>query len=284
MKRQEFLERNADTAAGRHTVPGWNRLALEAIRTARLPAPVAARVLAILHTCMYNAWAAYDDAARQTAGGVAVRLPCGERHGTGRTIAIGHAAHLALSTRFPARRAAFDAHLAQLLRPLTSSPSRAAGVLTPAGIGRVQAASLLDACGQDGAMPPFPAIGMGQVCERWCTTARRLSEREHHDDDRDVLLFFVLANALDNVMIALRTPDEGKAGSLLLTRLPAAGARLREGCDDAAGEVLHRFVSAMETPADTPAAPSWGQALGALVFERARRHWQGHLLERARAA
>ena len=48
-------------------VAGWNGMALRTARTAEaLPA------LALLHTCIYNAWAAYDDAARQTVLGVAM--------------------------------------------------------------------------------------------------------------------------------------------------------------------------------------------------------------------
>jgi hypothetical protein len=36
----------------------WNNAALQGVRDAKLGAPVAARALAITHTCMYGAWAA----------------------------------------------------------------------------------------------------------------------------------------------------------------------------------------------------------------------------------
>ena len=70
MRRENFLKLDSGAAAGlAGTVLGWNRLALQAIRTAQ-PGPLpSARALALLHTCMYNAWAAYDGAARQTAQG-----------------------------------------------------------------------------------------------------------------------------------------------------------------------------------------------------------------------
>ena len=38
----------------------WDEAALEAIRHAYFGAPIVARALAIVHTCMYDAWAAYD--------------------------------------------------------------------------------------------------------------------------------------------------------------------------------------------------------------------------------
>src|SRR5437016_4357816 len=41
----------------------WNQAALDAIRTTRTSPPVAARAMAVTHTCMFDAWAAYDDVA-----------------------------------------------------------------------------------------------------------------------------------------------------------------------------------------------------------------------------
>ena len=41
----------------------WDAATLQGIRDAKLGAPVVARALAIVHTCMYDAWAAYDERA-----------------------------------------------------------------------------------------------------------------------------------------------------------------------------------------------------------------------------
>ncbi|MGH2829092.1 MAG: hypothetical protein ACRDJM_01270, partial [Actinomycetota bacterium] len=49
----------------------WNEAALEGVREAggqggagfKLGPPMVARVLAMVHTCIYDAWAAYDDVA-----------------------------------------------------------------------------------------------------------------------------------------------------------------------------------------------------------------------------
>ena len=53
----------------------WNETTLEAIRRARLGPPIVARALAIVHTCMYDAWAAYDRKAVGTQLGDALRRP-----------------------------------------------------------------------------------------------------------------------------------------------------------------------------------------------------------------
>jgi len=52
-----------DPLAGETTVAIWNEATLEAIREASVPAPIAARALAIVNTAMYDAWAAYDSTA-----------------------------------------------------------------------------------------------------------------------------------------------------------------------------------------------------------------------------
>ncbi|WP_413340923.1 hypothetical protein, partial [Massilia sp. CT11-108] len=71
MDRQNILELEANGAATPlATVRAWNALALGTIGTVAL-AHEPAHALALVHTCMYNAWAAYDDNARQTAHGVA---------------------------------------------------------------------------------------------------------------------------------------------------------------------------------------------------------------------
>ncbi len=55
-----------DPLAGDTVVVIWNEASLEAIREASIPAPIAARVLAIVNTAMYDAWAAYDPVAGGT--------------------------------------------------------------------------------------------------------------------------------------------------------------------------------------------------------------------------
>ena len=47
----------------------WNGALLQAVRTVRSSPVVTARALAITHTCMYDAWAAYDRHADGTGRG-----------------------------------------------------------------------------------------------------------------------------------------------------------------------------------------------------------------------
>jgi hypothetical protein len=57
-------------------VPQWNAAALQAVRDSKLGPPMVARALAIIHTCIYDAWAAYDP----TATNAAPRLRSAQRH------------------------------------------------------------------------------------------------------------------------------------------------------------------------------------------------------------
>ena len=60
-------------------VSQWNAAALAEVRNGRLGPPIAARALAIAHTCMYAAWAAYDPHAVGTVLGGLLRRPARDR-------------------------------------------------------------------------------------------------------------------------------------------------------------------------------------------------------------
>jgi hypothetical protein len=53
----------ATTETQPRTVLSWNSAAIQGIRDSKLGAPMAARMVAVVHTCMYDAWAAYDERA-----------------------------------------------------------------------------------------------------------------------------------------------------------------------------------------------------------------------------
>src|SRR5438874_5804739 len=74
----------------------WDNAALQGIRDAKLGAPVVARALAIVHTCMYDAWAAYDDRAVGTQLVDALRCPASERTSANKEQAISYASYRAL--------------------------------------------------------------------------------------------------------------------------------------------------------------------------------------------
>ena len=254
MDRQNILELEANGAdMPLATVLAWNVRALRTIGAEPL-AHAPARALALVHTCMYNAWAAYDDNARQTAHGVAVRLPHAARDAASQAAAMGHAAHA-------------------ILAGLDAAPGTDAGPFTPAGIGRTQAAAMLDVRHRDqpfALMPaevrPAPAARPLALVAVWCDVAQRVSIRDGHDDDRDVLMFFVLANALADADDAAR---DGACAAF------------------AAAEVLRRFTGSDRLDAATftdvadqagpGAGADAGRKIGARVFDKARRYWQGKL-------
>src|SRR5262245_33775358 len=60
-----------EASAQATVVSDWNAAALAEVRLSRAlrnGPPIVARALAIAHTCMYDAWAAYDDVAVGTTG------------------------------------------------------------------------------------------------------------------------------------------------------------------------------------------------------------------------
>jgi hypothetical protein len=63
------------SAAQDNGVIRWNEAVLQGVRDSKLGPPMVARALAIVHTCIYDAWAAYDKDAVGTRLGVSLRRP-----------------------------------------------------------------------------------------------------------------------------------------------------------------------------------------------------------------
>jgi len=77
----------------------WNQAALDSITDPYVPQirrtpPVAARSLAIAHTAIYDAWAAYDNTAKPTNGARAIGNPADQQ------LAISHAGYETLTALF----------------------------------------------------------------------------------------------------------------------------------------------------------------------------------------
>jgi hypothetical protein len=79
----------------------WNEAVLEAVRQTHFGPPMVARALAIVHTSMYDAWAAYDATAVGTQLGGALRRPPGEHTRANKERAVSVAAYRALVDLFP---------------------------------------------------------------------------------------------------------------------------------------------------------------------------------------
>jgi hypothetical protein len=125
----------------------WNEAALEGIRHSHLGPPMVARALAIVHTSMYDAWAAYDATAIGTQLGGALRRPPGERTPANKACAVSVAAYRALVDLFPSEQPIFDHLMQQLgLDPADQSTDTTA----PVGIGNVAAAAVLSFRHHDG--------------------------------------------------------------------------------------------------------------------------------------
>ena len=91
----------ASNATGDSVVLQWNTAALQAVRDTHPGPPICARMLAIVSTCMYDAWAAYDSLAVGTRLGDTLRRPAAERTQANKEKAISFAAYRALVDLFP---------------------------------------------------------------------------------------------------------------------------------------------------------------------------------------
>lgn len=135
-------------AAGNTIITKWNEAALEAIRITHPGPPIVARALAITHTCMYDAWAAYDKKAKGTRYGNNLRRPNGERTEANKEKAVSYAAHECLSDLFPTEVASFNA----LMGTLGYDPNdNTTDLATPVGVGNVAARAVINFRHYDGA-------------------------------------------------------------------------------------------------------------------------------------
>jgi hypothetical protein len=118
----------------------WDNAALQAIRVTKLGPPMVARALAMVHTAMFDAWAAYDDRAVGTRLGGSLRRPGAERTEANKREAISFAAYRTLVDLFPSQTPAFDAVMASLGYDPANESSDAD---TPAGVGNVAATAVM---------------------------------------------------------------------------------------------------------------------------------------------
>ncbi|SRR5579883_475973 len=139
---------HAFPTASQDPVIRWDSAALQGIRDLHLGAPMSARALAIVHTCIYDAWAAYDERAVGTELHGALRRPRPERTAANKEEAVSYAAYRALTDLMPAEAAAV---FAPLMKQLGYDPdNQSIDIETPAGIGNVVCAAVLEFRHHDG--------------------------------------------------------------------------------------------------------------------------------------
>ena len=122
-----------------NAVIAWNQAALEAVRRTRLGPPMVARAIHILHTAMYDAWAAYDHRAVGTRLGDLLRRPPAERSEDAKREAVSVAAYHALADLFPTQRDLFEA----VMDRLGYHPDAIGGARSPSAVGALAANAVL---------------------------------------------------------------------------------------------------------------------------------------------
>jgi hypothetical protein len=135
-------------------VMDWNSRAEEVVTEKRLPPPVQARALALMHVSMFEAINAIERRYRP------YRLELIADRNTSREAAAASAAFSILTALFPDQRPALEAELAQDLAPVAAGPAKERAII----LGRKAAADLLALHADDGTSPddyrPFTQAGV----------------------------------------------------------------------------------------------------------------------------
>ena len=101
----------AGAVTGDSVVLAWNQQILDTISETRLGPTIAVRALAVVHTAIYDAWAAYDPVAVPTMANNNGRRPSAERILANKNKAVSFAAYAALVDLFPARQTIYAGHM-----------------------------------------------------------------------------------------------------------------------------------------------------------------------------
>ena len=135
---------SARAATGDNVVVQWDEVTLQAIRDTRPGPTPAARALAMVHTAIYDAWAAYDAVAVDTRQRLRVtptlRQLTAERTLANKEKAISYAAYATLVDLFPTQQPAFDEQMTTKLGYATNGSDTS----TPVTVGAGAAQAVLD--------------------------------------------------------------------------------------------------------------------------------------------
>lgn len=127
-------------------VSEWNKAALTEVRHHKFGPPVVARALAVAHTCMYDAWTAYDARAIALAAATP-RRPAAEHTDANKAKAVSYAAYRCLNNLFPTGGGRLQATMRQMgYDPHDTSTNLA----TPQGIGNMAANAVIASRRNDG--------------------------------------------------------------------------------------------------------------------------------------
>ena len=125
----------------------WDNAAQQAVINTAVGPTIASRAYGIVHTALFDAWAAYDPVAISTQLGDDLQRPEAENTEANKIEAMSFAAYRVLSELFPDQVDIFD----QLMAELGFDPdNNTQDVTTAAGVGNISAEALLAFRRQDG--------------------------------------------------------------------------------------------------------------------------------------
>jgi Vanadium chloroperoxidase N-terminal domain len=140
----------AQAATGDSVVLVWNQQVLDSIVATKTGPTIAARALAMVHTAIYDAWAASDpvavDTRQRLRANPELRQPTAERTLDNKSRAVSFAAYAALVDLFPARQDSYAQQMADLGYAVDGSD-----ISTAAMVGATAARAVLDYRHRDGA-------------------------------------------------------------------------------------------------------------------------------------
>src|SRR5438105_7618259 len=125
----------------------WNDVLLQSVRLSKFGPPMVARAIGIVHTCGFDAWAAYDDVAVGTRLGGSLRRPLAERTQVNKEAAFSYGEYRCLLDLFPLQK---DYIRSQMAVFGYDPDDTSADTTTPQGIGNVAAGAVTSFRHQDG--------------------------------------------------------------------------------------------------------------------------------------
>lgn len=126
----------------------WDKAVQQAVINTSPGPTVASRAYSLMHTAVFDAWAAYDPTAISTTFGDDWQRPEAENTTANKQKAMSYAAYEVVSDLFPGEVRHFDRLMADLNYDL--EPTTATDLTTPEGIGNLAADSILKSHYDDG--------------------------------------------------------------------------------------------------------------------------------------
>lgn len=126
----------------------WDQAVQQAVINTSPGPTVASRAYAVMHTAMFDAWAAYDPTAIATQLGDDLQRPIAENTDSNKAVAMSFAAYRVLIELFPTQAELFN----DVMTSLDLDPNNTTtDTTTPIGLGNVSADALLAFRREDGA-------------------------------------------------------------------------------------------------------------------------------------